>query len=78
MINTEKTFDNNSIAYEVLSDGYEIYLGGKLWISQRGQYGKPIFDGMTYKENCLAQIEEITAKPDFNVDGLLEEVSKIE
>lgn len=78
MINTEKTFGNKSIAYEVLSDGYEIYLSGKLWISQRGQYGKPIFEEMTYEENCLAQIEEITAEPDFNIDGLLEEVSRVE
>lgn len=79
MTNTNKTFDNKPIAYEILSDGYEIYLDGKIWISQRGQYGKPVDKSLSYEENCLAQIEEITRPPEpANIDELLEEVSKVE
>ena len=60
MINMNKTFDGQAIAYEIFEDGYEIYLDGKLWIKQRGQYGKPVDAGMSYEENCLAQIEQLT------------------
>lgn len=79
MINTNKMFDNKPIAYEILSDGYEIYLDGKIWISQRGQYSKPVDKSLSYEENCLAQIEEITRPPEpANIDELLEEVSRVE
>lgn len=65
MIETEKTFDNKPIAYEIKTDGYEIYLDGQLWISQRGQYSKPVDKSKTYEENCLAQIENITAQAEL-------------
>ena len=60
MTNTDKTFAEQAISYEIFEDGYEIYLDGVLWIKQRGQYGKPIDKELSYEENCLAQIEEIT------------------
>ena len=60
MTNTDKTFAKQAISYEIFEDGYEIYLDGVLWIKQRGQYGKPIDKELSYEENCLAQIEELT------------------
>lgn len=64
MINTDKTFDGKSIAYEILEDGYMIYLDGKPWILQQGIYANPMDKTKTYEENCLAQIEELTREPE--------------
>lgn len=60
MTNTTKTFDGKPISYEIVTDGYKIYLDEKLWIEQVGQYSKPIDSSKTFEENCLAQIDEIT------------------
>ena len=60
MTNTDKTINGQAIAYEIFDDGYEIYLDGTLWIKQRGEYSKPIDKELSYEENCLAQIDEIT------------------
>ena len=60
MTNTEKTINGQAISYEIFEDGYEIYLDGTLWIKQRGEYSKPIDKELSFEENCLAQIEEIT------------------
>ena len=60
MANTDKTINGQTISYEIFEDGYEIYLDGTLWIKQRGEYSKPIDKELSYEENCLAQIEEIT------------------
>ena len=60
MTNTDKTINGQAISYEVFNDGYEIYLDGTLWIKQRGEYSKPIDKELSYEENCLAQIEDIT------------------
>ena len=64
MTNTDKTINGQAISYEIFSDGYEIYLDGILWIKQRGEYSKPIDKELSYEENCLAQIEEITTVPE--------------
>ena len=60
MTNTNKTINGQVIDYEIFEDGYEIYLDGILWVIQRGEYSKPINKELSYEENCLAQIEEIT------------------
>ena len=60
MTNTDKTINGQTILYEIFEDGYEIYLDGTLWIKQRGEYSKPIDKELSFEENCLAQIEEIT------------------
>ena len=75
MIITDKTCDGKPIAHEILSDGYMIYLDGKAWIKQRGTYGKPMDTSKTYEENCLLQIEEITAEPKTDdIDTMLTEL----
>ena len=59
MKTTDFKFDKKAVSYEVLEDGYAIYLDGEKWVEQRGQYGKPIDNSKSYEENCLAQIEEL-------------------
>lgn len=61
---TDKTFAGKSISYQIFSDGYDIYLDGKPWISQRAPYDKPCDKAKSYEENCLAQIEELTREPE--------------
>ena len=58
---------NDNISYKILDNGYEIYLDGKLWITQYEPYGKPMDKNKSYEENCLMQIEELTApiEPDM-------------
>ncbi len=68
MVNTNKTVDGKTVSYVIFSDGYEIYLDGKIWVRQRGKYGKPIDKAKSYEENCLAQIEELTKEPEPVVD----------
>lgn len=60
MIETGKTVDGKPLSYKICDDGYEIYMDGKIWISQRGQYSKPMDKSKSYEENCLLQIEELT------------------
>ena len=75
MIQTNKIYAGKPIAYEILSDGYMIYLDGKPWIKQRGDYGKPMGSSKTYEENCQLQIEDITAEPEANdIDTVLTEL----
>ena len=59
MIKTDYVFDNKEVSYEVLEDGYKIYLDGGDFIHQYEPY---IPDKTkTYEENALAQIEELVA-----------------
>ena len=57
MIKTDYVFDNKAVSYEVLEDGYKIYLDGGDFIHQY----EPFIPNpkMTYEENALAQIEEL-------------------
>ena len=52
---------NEKISYEILDNGYKIYLDGKLWIEQLDEFAKPYDATKTYEENCLLQLEDITA-----------------
>ena len=77
MIQTNKIYVGKPIAYEILDDGYMIYLDGKPWIKQRGDYGKPMDSSKSYEENCLLQIEDITAEPETgDIDTMLTELEK--
>ena len=51
---------NDSISYEIKDNGYEIYLDGKLWITQYEKFSKPMDKTKSYEENCLMQIAELT------------------
>ena len=52
---------NENISYEIVENGYKIYLDGKPWIEQLDEYAKPYDTAKTYEENCLLQLEDITA-----------------
>ena len=52
--------DKNSITYKILNNGYEIYLDGKIWISQIEPYIP--YPSLSYEEGCLKQIEEICSE----------------
>ena len=75
MISTHKTYDKKPIAYEVLENGYMIYLDGRPWVDQREPYSKPMDASKSYEENCLLQIEDITAEPkEDDIDTMLAEL----
>ena len=59
MVNTSKFLDGKELSYEVLENGYNIYLGGRLWITQPAPYDKNFVPDGTYEENALAQIETL-------------------
>ena len=67
---------NETISYEILENGYKIYLDGKLWIEQLDEYAKPIDATKTYEENCLLQLADITATA--HTDTLEERVTVVE
>ena len=52
---------NENISYEILENGYKIYLDGRIWIEQLDEYSKPYDKDKTYEENCLLQLADITA-----------------
>lgn len=60
MTNTEYTVNGQMVTYEVLEDGYNIYLDEKLWISQQEPYIP--YPDLGYEESCLKQIEELCTK----------------
>lgn len=70
---------NENISYEILENGYKIYLDGKLWIEQLDEFSKPIDANKTFEENCIAQLEEITRPAEASQQMSLEDrVSDLE
>lgn len=63
---TDKKINEKPVSYKIKDNGYIIYLDGKPWISQLDEYGKPISESMSYEENCLAHIEELTRVEEGN------------
>ena len=59
IIKTNYVLDNKELSYEVLEDGYKIYLDGGDFIHQYEPYiPNP---SISYEENAIAQIEELVA-----------------
>ncbi len=53
----EYKIDDKIVTYSVVDNGYELYLDGKLWITQ---YEPNIpFRNKTYEENAILQIEDL-------------------
>ena len=69
---------NENISYEILENGYKIYLDGKLSIEQLAEYAKPYDTAKTYEENCLLQLEDITATATAHTDTLEDRVTVVE
>lgn len=75
MITTDFKYNNQTLSYEVVENGYKIYLDGRLWIKQL----EPFIPNpeISYEENALAQIEEL-AKPAEEEKTLKEQVAVLE
>ena len=59
MKTTNYSIDNKQVSYEVIDNGYKIYLDGQLWIHQYEPYiPNP---SISYEENAIAQMEELVA-----------------
>lgn len=70
---------NENISYEIVENGYKIYLDGKLWIEQLDEYAKPYDANKSFEENCLAQLEDITRPAEASQQISLEDrVSDLE
>lgn len=59
MIKTEYKFDGKELSYEILEDGYLIYLDGQKWIKQDSYLP---YKKETLEESCIAHIEAIVVK----------------
>lgn len=64
---------NGIYKYEVFNDGYDIYKDNALLISQREPYGKPIDNQLTFEENCLMQLENLTDEEQLSDEMSLED-----
>lgn len=59
MKETNYVIDNKKVSYELLDNGYKIYLDDVAWIHQYEPYiPNP---SISYEENAIAQIEELVA-----------------
>lgn len=72
MIITNYKLNEKKIAYELMSDGYLIYLGGEKWIKQNNQYAKLYLPEGTFEENCLAHIAELCTVESVDSTEVLE------
>ena len=64
---------NGIYKYELFNDGYDIYKDNALLISQREPYGKPIDNQLTFEENCLMQLENLTDEERLSDEMSLED-----
>lgn len=67
---------DDTYSYEILDDGYNIYRNeapNEVYISQPEPYAKLYVPNGTYEENCLAQLDELTAiaHPQPNIVDIL-------
>ena len=54
---TEYTFDGREVTYEIHNDGYAIYLGETLWITQ--ELPNIPYPELELEECCLKQLENL-------------------
>ena len=70
MISTDKTVIGLPISYLIEDNGYSIYLGGNLWITQYDEYAKPMNGTKSLEENCLLQIEALAKQDETEQIGV--------
>ena len=68
MKQTDYKFNRKEISYEILDDGYKIYLDNSEWIHQYEPYIP--HSELGYEGSCLKQIEELcdTATPEADAE----------
>lgn len=66
MKQTDYKFDGKAVSYEILDDGYKIYIDGTEWIHQY----EPLipYTDLSYEDGCLKQIEELVNTEGQNAD----------
>lgn len=57
MNNTDIIVDGKKVTYEILEDGYKIYLEGRPWIHQYEPFIP--HPANSYEESCIKHLEEI-------------------
>lgn len=61
-VTTKHTYDGKELSYEVVGNGYNIFLGAREtpWITQH----EPLipYPELSYEEGCIKHIEEIAAQ----------------
>lgn len=67
MIETNYVIDDKKVSYEILEDGYKIYLDDVAWIHQYEPYIP--YPNLSYEEGCLKQIEEIVATQEQAIEA---------
>ena len=73
MKTTDYTIKNQTVSYSVEENGYTIYLGEKVWITQNEPYIP--YQELGYEGSCLKQIEELaTASEQPTLEEQLSEV----
>ncbi len=73
-----KTY-NEQYSYEILENGYDIYKDDRKIIEQHDPYGKLFVSGGSYEENCIKQLDEMTApvpEPEPSPEGGLMETNR--
>ena len=63
MVDSGKTFKGKKIGYEIVDDGYIIYLDGEEFLSQTGDRSKLFVPNGTYEENMNIQIGVLANTP---------------
>lgn len=72
MKQTEYKFNGQALSYEILEDGYNIYLDDSLWITQPEPHIP--YPSLGYEGSCLKQIEELCApRPEGVPEQTMEE-----
>ena len=69
---------NDNLSYKIYENGYSIFLNGNLWIEQKDQYAKPYDARLSYEENCLMQLEDLTRPVEEPVNEIEQRISDIE
>lgn len=59
VVNTDKTLNGKVLGYEVISNGYKLFLDGVAFISQPEPFANLFVANGTYEENALAHIDSI-------------------
>lgn len=83
MKQTDYTINNQIVSYSIEENGYTIYLGEKVWITQNEPYIP--YQELGYEGSCLKQIEELaitreqsTEQEELNAEMLLNQVTILE
>ena len=76
VVNTDKTLNGKILGYEIISNGYKLFLDGIVFISQPEPFANLFVANGSYEENALAQIDSI-ASGEKNQATLQEQIDEL-